>query len=107
MLREIRKFMKKNKLVRDKIPEYIKSKGGVPITYIADDKEYWQKLKEKLLEEIKEFFENEIIEEMADIKEVLDAMCEYKNFSKEDIKAVRKEKNAERGTFKKKIILEI
>lgn len=98
--------MKYNKLVRDKIPEYIQSKGGVSITHIANDEEYWQKLKEKLLEEIKEFSENEIIEEMVDIQEVIDAMCDYKNFSKENIDTVRKKKVEERGAFKKKIILE-
>ncbi len=98
--------MKYNKLVRDNIPEYIKSRGGTPITHIANDKEYWEKLKEKLQEEIKEFSEDEVIEEMADIQEVIDAICDYKKFSKEDIDAVKKKKVEERGAFKKKIILE-
>jgi len=98
--------MQYNKLVRDKIPEYIKSKGGTPITHIADDKEYWAKLREKLSEETNEFLESEVIEEMADIQEVIDAICDYKNFSKENIDAVRNKKIEERGAFKEKIILD-
>ncbi|MBZ1356630.1 MAG: hypothetical protein KY054_02565 [Candidatus Nealsonbacteria bacterium] len=53
--------MKHSKLIRDKISEYIKNKG----THIADDKEYWEKLKEKLLEEVKELHK---INQKADVK---------------------------------------
>lgn len=98
--------MKYNKLVRDKIPEYIKSKGGVPITHIADEIEYWQKLKEKLLEEIDEFNKDENAQEFADILEVLDAIAEYKKFDKEEIQRIKEKKAGERGKFLKWIILD-
>ena len=98
--------MKYNKLVRDKIPEYIKSKRGTPITHIADDAEYWQKLKEKLLEEVNEFIEAETIEEMADVLEVIDAILNYKKFDKKELQKVKVKKSNERGKFNDKIILE-
>lgn len=95
-----------NKLVRDKIPEIIQRKGGTAITRIADEQEYWEKLKEKLLEEVKEFCEAENEEEMADIFEVIDAICTHKNFLKETIADVQKKKYEERGGFVLRIILE-
>ncbi|MGA2417777.1 MAG: nucleoside triphosphate pyrophosphohydrolase [Candidatus Staskawiczbacteria bacterium] len=98
--------MKYNKLVRDKIPEYIKNKGGNAITHVANDAEYWQKLKEKLQEEINEFMEAGSIEEMADILEVIDAIFDYKKFDKEELQKVKNIKASERGKFKDKIILE-
>lgn len=98
--------MKYNKLVRDKIPEYIKSKGGVPITHIADDEEYWHKLKEKLIEEVKEFTEAESLEEMADVWEIIEAVMDYKKFDKNGLQKIKNKKAKERGKFKNKIILE-
>ena len=95
-----------NKLVRDKIPEIIKKKGGKYKIHIADKKEYWRKLKEKLLEEIKEFSKSETIEEFTDIMEVLHAVRDYKKFDKKRLEAIKKKKVRERGGFKKKIILE-
>jgi len=98
--------MRYNKLVRDKIPEYIKSKGGTPITHVADDVEYWLKLKEKLLEEIEEFKKDESVEEFTDILEVLDAIADYKGFSVEEIEKIKEKKAKERGRLKDKIILD-
>ena len=98
--------MKYNKLVRDKIPEYIKSKGGNAICHIADDKEYWEKLKEKLQEEVKEFIEAESVEEMADVLEVIDAILDFKNLDKKELETVKNKKAEERGKFKNKVILE-
>lgn len=98
--------MKYNKLVRDKIPEYIKKKGGNPIYHIADDAEYWQKLKEKLLEEVGEFNKDENAEEFADLLEVIDAIANYKNFDKKEVEIIKEKKAEERGRFKDKIILE-
>ncbi|OGZ78599.1 MAG: hypothetical protein A2528_01350 [Candidatus Staskawiczbacteria bacterium RIFOXYD2_FULL_37_9] len=98
--------MKYNKLVRDKIPEYIKSKGGNPVVHIADDGEYWQKLREKLQEEVGEFLEAENVEEKADILEVIDAILDFKQFNKNELETVKNKKSGERGKFKDKIILE-
>ena len=98
--------MKYNKLVRDKIPEYIKSKGGGPVVHVADNVEYWQKLKEKLQEEVNEFIEAENAEEMADILEVIDAILNFKEFDKKELQKIKNKKAKERGKFKNKIILE-
>ncbi len=98
--------MKYNKLVRDKIPEYIRKKGGNPVTHIASEAEYWQKLKGKLIEEIEEFKKDENIEELADILEVLDAMAEYKGFDIKEVQSAKNKKATEKGKFKDKIILD-
>lgn len=98
--------MKYNKLVRDKIPEYIQKKGGKPVFRLASTDEYWNKLKEKLLEEVEEFNRDENIEEIADILEVIEAIIKHKNFKRKHIDTVKLTKVQEKGGFKKRIILE-
>ncbi|MBW2978401.1 nucleoside triphosphate pyrophosphohydrolase [Candidatus Woesearchaeota archaeon] len=98
--------MKKQKLVRDKIPEIIKQKGQVPITHIADDNEYLKELIKKLQEEVDEFKEEHNVEELADIIEIVHAISVFFGKSIEELEKIRKEKAEKRGGFKKKIIWE-
>lgn len=98
--------MKYNKLVRDKIPRHIIENNGIPKIHIANMEEYWQKLKEKLTEEVEEFKKNETIEEFADILEVIDAIGNYKKFRRDEVKNIKKKKAAEKGKFKDRIILD-
>ena len=98
--------MKYNKLVRDKIPEIIKRDGNKPITHIADSQEYWEKLKEKLKEEVDEFLKNSTEEELADILEVIYAICDFKKINRQKLELLRKKKAKKRGEFRKKIILD-
>ena len=99
-----------NKLVRDKIPEIIESQGKIATTKIAkNEEEYYKYLKNKLLEEVNEFIEatesKHIIEELADVLEVLDAIYDFNKIDKKIIQEVKTKKFNERGGFKKKIIL--
>jgi len=95
-----------NKLIRDKIPEIIERAGDKPITHLAGDEEYWEKLKQKLQEEVDEFIKKSTPEELADILEVIEAIEEYKKFNRKEILKLKDKKAKQRGKFKKKIILD-
>lgn len=95
-----------NKLVRDNIPEIIRQKGDKPSTHTAVDAEYRVKLNEKLKEEVEEYLESERNEELADILEIVDAVCKLKGLYKKELEEIRKRKADERGKFDRRIILE-
>lgn len=95
----VKKF---DKLVRDRIPEIILSKGKSCKFEVASVEEYEQKLNEKLIEEVQEFIENPCLEEMADIQEVVSAISSLNDW---DVWNARLDKNIDRGAFKNRYIL--
>lgn len=98
--------MKKyDKLIRDKIPQIIKSAGKSYKVEVMKDEEYKLYLEKKLLEEINEYLESKEIEELADIFEVIYAIFDINDISMEKVEEIRKKKANERGVFKRKLKL--
>jgi predicted house-cleaning noncanonical NTP pyrophosphatase (MazG superfamily) len=98
-----------NKLVRDKIPQIIESKGKEFSTKVLNDKDYIKYLKEKAYEELDEYcaaeMNGEAVEELADLLEVIRALAKQHGSTIEEIEAVRKDKEEKRGGFKDKMFL--
>ncbi len=95
-----------NKLVRDRIPEIIEKDGRTCKTHILTDEEYIVALEEKLNEEVAEYQKDKNLEEMADVLEVLQAICVARGYTLEDLEKLRSKKANDRGGFSKKIFLE-
>lgn len=95
-----------NKLVRDKIPEIIEKSGKSCVTHILSEDEYIAALETKLNEEVAEYQADKNLEEMADVLEVLQALCEARGYSLDELEGMRKKKTEERGGFKGRIFLE-
>ncbi len=98
-----------NKLVRDKIPELLDKNGGETETEILSEEKYIKCLYEKLGEECKEVIETksreDLIEELADLYEVILSLIKVKNISMEEIETTRIQKREKRGGFDSKIFL--
>lgn len=98
-----------NKLVRDNIPDIIRSNNETPVTRILSDEEYKKALEEKLREEYEEVISsegNERCEELADLIEVIRALAKLENKTLEEILDIADEKRSKRGGFDDKIFLE-
>lgn len=93
------------KLVRDKIPQIITDAGKKPITEILVQERYLEELDKKLEEEVAEYQADKSIEEMADVLEVLFAICEARGYSVDELMRVREEKYEKRGGFKERVYL--
>lgn len=97
--------MKYNKLIRDKIPEIIEASGKTARIEPLSGKEYKNYLYHKLIEELQEFYEDESLEELADLLEVIRGVVKLQGKTMEDLEKLRKKKLKERGGFEKRLKL--
>lgn len=98
-----------NKLIRDGVPEIIIADGMTPVTRtLTNDNEYELELITKIGEEWRELAQadttEKMEEELADLREVLDALAEHIS-SKKRIEEIQARKAKERGGFLKRIFL--
>ena len=95
------------KLIRDNLPNLMREKGIVVDERYMEDAECILRLKEKLIEEAREAAESsceqELVEELADILEVIKALAYIRGIDIEQIEAKRVAKRKEKGGFDKKI----
>ena len=93
------------KLVRDRTPEIIEMQGNRCVVRMLDQEEYLKMVDAKLDEELAEYHKDQNLEELADLMEVIYAAAEVRGHTREQLETVRAEKEAERGAFRKRLLL--
>ena len=94
-----------DKIVRDNIPTIIENSGSKCKIEIVSDEEALLYLYTKLTEEVNEFLESKDIHEIADVIEVLYAICDRMKITRATLETIRQKKENENGGFKNNIIL--
>jgi predicted house-cleaning noncanonical NTP pyrophosphatase (MazG superfamily) len=97
-----------HKLVRDRIPDIIRESGNQCETAVLSDEEYRQALRQKLIEEATEVAEacrDELVGELADLYEVIDALMISYGISGDRILNAQAKRRENRGGFTQKIML--
>lgn len=92
-----------NKLVRDKIPQIIQNEGKAVYYSTLDGENLRKMLKVKLIEESREvskaMTKEEMINELADVSEVIEAIYEVFDIAEIDVDLAKHKKIQEKGAF--------
>ena len=103
----------KGKLVRTKTPEVIMAEGHEVVSRELAREELVDQLLSKILEEHGEIIQamgegdnNEILDEVADLTEVVNALGKALGFNNDEINAWRAKKSAKKGGFDEGIFIE-
>ena len=93
------------KLVRDKIPDIIRSDGRSPAVRTLDGEAYVEELRRKLVEEASEYAETGDLEELADVLEVVYALADVHRVPMAEVETLRARKREARGGFTRRLFL--
>ncbi len=97
-----------DKLVRDKQSPFMKESGAIMHSRILEHSEFILELKKKLVEESDEVVassDDELIEELADLKEIITSLMKACNITEETVEAKRRNKFDDRGGFNERIFI--
>ena len=98
-----------NKLVRDLIPDQIKQSGKYEKSDTLNQAEFTHALKLKLLEEAHELFHADnrdaVINESADLLELIETLLKQHNISLTEVQDKQKQKRDKVGSFDKRLML--
>ncbi len=97
-----------HKLVRDAIPEIIRRSGKACEVVTMTEEEFKQALREKLVEEAQEAASaasDDLITEIADIYEVLDALLKSYDITEKQVRTIQSQRRSKRGGFDQRLQL--
>lgn len=98
------------KLVRDNVLDILKDEGATASFRILGTQEFIEELKKKLIEEAHELQKtrdhDELLEELADVVEVVERLITLFEFTAEEIETARHKKNKKRGAFSKGLFID-
>ena len=95
------------KLIRDRLPAIMRAQGLQVFDRRLNDAEFIAALKDKLVEEAQEVgaatSQDDLIDELADVMEVIAALADASGVTTGEIEARRQAKRAERGGFDERV----
>lgn len=98
-----------NKLVRDRIPEILAARGKQSATEVLDETAYHAALRAKLVEEAQEAARTgdreALLQELADVMEVVEALCEAHRIHPEALRVAQEIAMGDRGRFTERLLL--
>lgn len=105
----MKKVVKYNKLIRDRIPEIVKKAGWVPKVRILRKSEFLSAVKKKVFEEARELIQSKdkrgVLDEIVDIQELLNVLVLEMGIGKQEVQKLQAIKRKKRGGFKKRLFL--